>query len=479
MTVSVRDVVSKRRTRIVATLGPASRESAAIAALVRAGVDVFRLNFSHGTHDEHRVAFTRVRAAAEQAGRPIAVLADLCGPKIRVGHFPGGGIDLVAGQEVIVTTRDVPGSPKLIAATYPDLARDVRPGNRILMDDGLLELRVERATDTEIVCVVVVGGRLGDRKGINLPGVAVSAPALTEQDRDDASFALKLGVDYFALSFVRQGKDVTDLKSLLREEGAVVPIIAKIEKPEALANIDAILDAADGVMVARGDLGVEMPPEQVPIVQRDLVARARRSGKPVIVATQMLESMVHNPRPTRAEVSDVSGAVFSGADAVMLSAETAIGVYSAPAVAVMDRVAREVEARLATEGSFGNLTDDESSSPPLPVRKAVAKSTAQLSRDLQVRAIAVRTRNGRSAQIVAATRPAAPILALTTDQAVARRINLLWGVIPCSVSAADYNHPEDTARNLSRNLGLSGDGQYILLVGGFGKGHPAVTVLPI
>jgi pyruvate kinase len=408
------------------------------------------------------------------------VLADLCGPKMRVGHFAGGRAVLAAGERVTITTRPVEGGPGLVPSQYAALADDVRPGDRILCDDGMIELRVESVTGTEVACLVVSGGTLKDHKGMNLPGVSVSAPALTDKDRDDARFALELGVDYLALSFVRRPQDVADLQELVRGLGHGTPVIAKIEKPEALDAIDEILEAADGLMVARGDLGVELPPESVPIVQQDLVERARLAGKPVIVATQMLESMVEHPRPTRAEVSDVSHAVFSGADAVMLSAETAAGAWPVRAVEMMDRVARQVEGWQWLEGAFGSLTERQRERrPPLPLRLAVAQAVAHLSRDLRVRAIVVRTLAGTSAAVVSGTRPAAPVLALTKDPAVCRRLSLLWGVVPRLIDAFEFEHIFGVARHSARELGLAGPGECVLLLSGFGKGEPTVTVLPL
>jgi pyruvate kinase len=468
-----------RRTRIVATIGPASCEAAVLEQLVHAGVDVFRLNLSHGGHADHKVAYDRIRAAGQ--GSAIAVLADLCGPKIRVGRLAGGRITVQAGDMVRVTTRDVEGGAGLIPSGYEALARDVHPGDRILLDDGLLELRVESAADPDVTCQVIHGGVLLERKGMNLPGVNVSAPALTEKDRDDAHFALSLGVDFLALSFVRRPTDVEVLKNLIRVQGYKTPVIAKIEKREAVDALDEILDAADGIMVARGDLGVELPPETVPIIQRELVEKSRRKMKPVIVATQMLESMIDHPRPTRAEVSDVSHAVFSGADAVMLSAETAAGAYPVRAVEMMDRVARQVESYQWIEGGFRALTEgDATARGPIPARAAVARSTAQLARDLQVRAIAVRTRSGISAEVVSATRPAAPVLALTMDVGVMRRLNLLWGVIPCLIEPEEfYERPQAAARRLAREYGLAEPGSTLLLLAGFGKNEPMITVLPL
>ena len=467
-----------RRTKIVATVGPASRDPAMLEQLIAAGVNLFRLNLSHGTQDEHRTNYGHIRAAAAAAGQHVAVLADLCGPKIRVGRFPGGQILLTAGESLTVTTRDVPGGPGLIPSQYHDLARDVRPGDVILLDDGLLEMRVESTDGTDARCVVVAGGLLKDRKGMNLPGVAVSSPALTEKDRADALFAVGLGVDFIALSFVRRPWDVTDLKNLIAEAGASTPVIAKIEKPEAMDCIDEIIAEADGIMVARGDLGVEMPPETVPIVQRELVERCRLAFKPVIVATQMLEAMITSPRPTRAEVSDVSTAVFEGADAVMLSAETAAGAYPLRAVRMMDRVARHTEQFQWLDRGFRSLTEHDKDLPlPLPVRVAVARSTAQLSRDLAIRSIVVRSQRGTSATVVSATRPAAPILGLTMDPVVARRMALFWGVVPRLIDADEFGRPEEAARRHVVEMGLAEAGQNILLLSGFGKQEPKVTVL--
>jgi pyruvate kinase len=473
-------LLQRRRTKIVATVGPACREPAMLEALIRAGVNVFRLNLSHGDHAGHRANLANVRAAAEAAGEAVAVLADLCGPKIRVGRFADGRIILETGQKVTMTTRDVMGVPGLIPSQYAALAEDVRRGDRILLDDGMLELHVEDVAGSEIACTVTTGGVLKDRKGMNLPGVQVSAPALTDKDREDARFALDLGVDFLALSFVRRPRDVTDLKALIASAGAVTPVIAKIEKPEALDAIDEILEAADGLMVARGDLGVELAPEAVPIVQHDLVERCRRCNKPIIVATQMLESMIEHPRPTRAEVSDVSHAVFAGADAVMLSAETASGAYPVKAVEMMDRVARQVEGWQWIEGAFRSLSVAEREGPaPVPLREAVARSTAQLAHALRVRVVVVRTKHGTSAEVVAATRPAASIIALTMDPSVYRQMNLLWGVIPRLIDAAEFERPQGVARRHACELELAKKGQTILMLAGFGSGEPMITVLPV
>ena len=487
--------LKRRRTKIVATLGPASREPEVVRALIRAGADVFRLNFSHGTHEEHAETYRRLREAAEAEDHPVAVLGDLGGPKIRAGRFRDGGIDLVKGSYVTVTMRNVLGVPGLIPSRYDRLAADVRRGDRILLDDGLLELRVEAVEDTEISCLVVEGGRLKDRKGMNLPAVAISAPSLTEQDRTDAQFALRLGVDFLALSFVRRARDVLELRSLVEEAGSgSTGVIAKIEKPEALADIEAIVGASEGIMVARGDLGVELPPEDVPIAQSQLVDMARRSGKPVIVATQMLESMVTNARPTRAEVSDVSTAVRSGADAVMLSAETASGEHPLRAVEMMDRVARQAEGYMWARGGFSSLVpspgamtapppSDPEGAASIRLEDAVARATSQLSRDLMVRAIVVFTRSGWSAGMVAAARPQAPIIAISQVPGTRRRTNLLWGVVPTPGELGDPDRLHDEARRVARETGLAAPGEHILRVWGFHsepeRNVPTLSVLKV
>ena len=383
-----------RRTKIVATLGPSSDDADTIAQLIDAGVDVFRLNMSHGSQDGHRAVYETVRAEKPSGRRPTAILVDLSGPKIRVGRFPEGSIPLEQGEEVTITTRDVTGREGLIPSQYEELADDVDRGDRILLDDGNLEVEVLAVDGTEVQCRVRAGGRLKDHKGMNLPGVSLSTPSLTDKDRDDARFALDLGADFLAMSFVRRPEDILELRKLIDSEGCRASIIAKIETPQALDNIDGIIEAADGIMVARGDLGVELPPQRVPLVQSQLIDLARARAKPVIVATQMLESMVHQPRPTRAEVSDVALAVRSGADAVMLSAESAAGSYPVASVAMMDTIARETEAYLWQQGHFGGLASAEPVSPPLATEDALARSTAQLSRDLRVRGILVVSRSG-------------------------------------------------------------------------------------
>lgn len=472
-----------RRTRIVATLGPSSSDAETIGRLIEAGVNLFRLNMSHGTHQGHRLAFDRVRSAAEERGKPVAVLADLCGPKIRVGTFDGGSIELARGETVTVTTRDVAGAPGRIPSQYRQLHGDVKAGDRILLDDGNLELTVRGVDGSDIACEVVAGGRLSDHKGMNLPGVTVSAPSLTETDREDAQFALEMGVDFLALSFVRRGSDVEALRELISRSGNSAAIVAKIEKPEALEHIEDILRASDAIMVARGDLGVELPPQAVPTVQFQLVDMARAHRKPVIIATQMLESMIDHPRPTRAEVSDVATAVRAGADAVMLSAETASGRHPVAAVRMMDDIARQTEGYLWKQGAFGSLTRSVDAERPLPIEDALSESTAQLSRDLLVRAIVVVSLQGRSLAVMSSSRPSAPIIGVSPEPKASRAANLLWGVVPQSVDPDAIEDPHALARRIVVEGGLASPGDTVLLVRGFSsepaQNTPSVTIVTV
>ncbi len=477
-----RVMLKRRRTKIVATVGPASNSPEMLARLVAAGVDVFRLNFSHGTHELHGEAYARIREAAQQAGRHVAVLADLCGPKIRAGRFTGGFVELAQGSEVTITTREgVTGGPGLIPSEYEALGRDVKAEDRVLLDDGNLELRVLSTDGTDVKCLVVHGGKLKDRKGINLPGVAVSSPALTAKDRTDALFAARLGVDFLALSFVRSATDVRELKSLLSENQLHTPVISKIEKPEALVVISEIIEASDGVMVARGDLGVEMPAEEVPLIQQELVRLTRRLRKPVIVATQMLESMIENPRPTRAEVTDVASAAFGHTDAVMLSAETASGSYPVEAVATMDRVLRMVEGYSWKHRYFGKVSSIDGDEGYNKVISSVTRAASMLSSDLNVRAVVVPTRSGATARVLAAERSAAPMLVLTDDATVCRRLALSWGVTPELMSPEALKQPALTAREMVVKQELGQRGEHVLLVWDADPAHagaePTVSVL--
>jgi pyruvate kinase len=466
-------LLNRRRTKIVATLGPGSSSPERIEQLMEAGVDVFRMNMSHGDHATHRTVYGTVREIADRRNLPVAILSDLSGPKIRVGRFEGGSIELRNGEQVRVTAAAVRGTPGLIPSQYALLAQDVRPSSRILLDDGLLELRVEAVEDGDVTCTVVEGGILKDHKGMNLPDVAVSAPSLSEKDRDDVVFGLELGVDFFALSFVRGPDCVADLRSLI-PAGNHAQIIAKIEKPEALERIDEILELADGLMVARGDLGVELPPEIVPVAQRRLLAKAQAANKPVIVATQMLETMTERPTPTRAEASDVATAVFGGTDAVMLSAETATGRYPVRTVEIMNRIARRAELSQWEDERF--RTELPTADAPLGVALAAARAVAQLTRDLRIRCVVVLSETGATARVVAGTRPAAPVLAVTSNRATWRQMNLLWGVVPVFVDAGEADDLPALARRLATEFGLASAGDLIFGLAGLGGASPPATM---
>jgi pyruvate kinase len=414
-----------RRAKIVCTIGPASNTRERLSALIEAGMDCVRLNFSHGEHAHHAEVAHTVRELAAHAGRPVALLADLSGPKMRIGRFPGGPIELVKNAPFTLTTRDVPGDRNIVSITYKALPRDVNPGDPILLDDGLLKLRVERVEGDDIHCVVEIGGPLSNNKGLNMPGVQLSTPALTEKDKVDMYFAThELGVEYVALSFVRTAQDILDAKALARG----TPVIAKIEKPEAVENLAAILDAADGAMVARGDLGVELGSEKVPLVQKRIIREVNRRGKVVITATQMLDSMMRNPRPTRAEAADVANAVLDGTDAVMLSGETASGSYPVESVQMMDAIVRDVETAMFADGALSQY--DPTVEDAWEFANAGARAAALLSYQLPLKAVVTLTRDGRTAALLSGYRPRAPIVAITPSLAAARRLALLWGVIP-------------------------------------------------
>jgi len=420
----------QRRTKIVCTLGPASHTEERIEALLRAGMNVARLNFSHGTHDEHAATITRLRAVAARLDVPVAILQDLQGPKIRTGPLLGGApVSLQAGQEFLITTRPMAGTARAVSTTYSALPQDVRPGDRILLSDGAIALRVRSVAAVTITTEVVHGGTLGEHQGINLPGVNISAPALTEKDRGDLAFGLAQGVDSVALSFVRSAADVAEARRLLGELAPAdpvgappIPLIAKLEKPEAIAHLEEILHVADGVMVARGDLGVEMPLERVPLIQKHVIARANALGLVVITATQMLESMITSPRPTRAEASDVANAILDGTDAVMLSGETAVGAYPVEAVEVMSRIA------LATQDACAPGPQGETERNTLPA--AVASAAHTLAQQAHARLIVVFTRTGLSAHLISKERPSVPIIAFTPSEAVYRQLSLWWGITP-------------------------------------------------
>lgn len=460
-----------RRTKIVATIGPASSSPDMITRLINAGVDVARFNFSHGTLAEQRERIVAVKQAALAAGKLVATMADLQGPEIRIGTFPGGVVTLQAGQEFVLTTRPGRGDAGGVSVYYDGLPEDVRPGQTILLDDGNLILRVLAQSGEEVRCRVENSGVLKDRKKVNLPGVNVRLPALTAADREAIRLAVELDMDFIALSFVRSRDDVLEARRLVAEAGGRQSLVAKIECQLGVENFDEILAVADAVMVARGDMGVELPAEEVPLLQKSIIRRARAAGKPVITATQMLESMVHEPRPTRAEASDVANAIFDGTDAVMLSAETAAGDYPVEAVETMDRIARRVEASFPYESylerteAAGDVTD------------AVSQAACLVAASLGAKAILTPTSSGYTARMVARHRPRPPVVACTPSPGVARQLGLVFGVVPVVVPhGANSDEQMHNAIQAALSTGIVGPGDRVVITAGV-IGTPGTTDL--
>ena len=421
-------MMSQRKAKIVATIGPACETEQMLIRLIENGLDIARLNFSHGTHEEHLVKIKRIRQAAQKTGKEVAILQDLQGPKIRIGTFEDPPIQLRPGDLFTITTDDVPGNENIVSTTYQHLPKDVKPGDYILVNDGLIKLLVQQTTDRDVFCEVINGGSLYDRKGINLPGVKISEPSLTAKDRADLDFGLKHGVDYVALSFVRDAESLYEVKKIIGDRE--VPVIAKLEKPEALDNLDAIIAAADGVMVARGDLGVEISAARVPVVQKQIIEKALAAGKPVITATQMLDSMMVHPVPTRAEASDVANAIFDGSDAVMLSGETAFGKFPLESLRTMDTIIRESEAA----PSYFRLNPVKFwEDRQLNFSQSVCESAYYSSKEIKARWIVVFTETGSTARIMSNLRPETPILALTGNPGTLRHLQLFWGVQPALI----------------------------------------------
>jgi pyruvate kinase len=418
---------SLRRAKIVATLGPASSTEETFRQLVRAGLDVARLNFSHGSHEQKSELIAMVRKVAKEENKPICILADLQGPKIRTGalvdHKP---VLLVAGQHLTITPDQIEGTADRVSTVFTTLAENLKPGDQILLSDGLIELRVVEIKGVDVVTEIVNGGYLGEKKGINLPGVAIKVPSLTPKDEEDLVFAIKAGCDTIAVSFVQTADDVRYAKSRIAALGSDAWVIAKLEKPQAIDHLDSIVDAADGIMVARGDLGVEVPPEQVPAIQKYIIRKAAEYRKPVITATQMLESMIENPRPTRAEVSDVANAIYDGSDAVMLSAESAAGKYPVESVAMMAKIVVETEAQMRKEPP----TRYSGKRRSLNIPETICECMAHSAQDLDLAAIAIFTESGNTARLLSKYRPEAPIYALSPYENVVHRTMLLWGTYP-------------------------------------------------
>jgi pyruvate kinase len=458
-----------RRAKIVATLGPASSDAAMIAKLFKAGADVFRINMSHTTQDRMRVLVGMIRGVERDNGRPIGILVDLQGPKLRLGTFTGGQATVANGDSFVLDSNETAGDAKRAYLPHPEIFAAVEPGHALLIDDGKVRLTVTEADPSRMVTCVEVGGKLSDRKGVSLPDSTIAFSALTDKDRSDLEAALNAGIDWVALSFVQRPEDIAEAKKVTRGRAAVM---AKIEKPQAVHRLPEILEIADALMVARGDLGVEMPLEKVPAVQKQMTRMARNTGKPVVVATQMLESMIASPVPTRAEVSDVATAIFEGADAVMLSAESAAGKYPVEAVAMMDRIAHEVES----DDLYRSILDAQRASPEATGADAIADAARQIADTLDLAAVVCWTSSGSTALRVARERPRAPIVAVSPNIAAGRKLAVAWGV-HCVVTedARDVDDMVDRACRIAFREGFAKQGQRIITVAGVPFGTPGAT----
>ncbi|MFM2430485.1 MAG: hypothetical protein RLZZ511_1698 [Cyanobacteriota bacterium] len=468
---SMQPLYSRRKTKIVATIGPATSDPAVLRELILAGATTLRLNFSHGSYDDHLKNIRSIRQVANELNRPVAILQDLQGPKIRLGKFENGAIDLKKGDPFTLTSKQIPGTQTMSSITYEPLAQEVPEGATILLDDGKVEMKVDRVDKAagELHCTVVVGGILSNNKGVNFPGVYLSVKALTEKDREDLVFGLDQGVDWVALSFVRNPQDVIEIKELIASAGKSTPVIVKIEKHEAIEQMEEILSLSDGVMVARGDLGVELPAEDVPILQKRLIRTANRLGIPIITATQMLDSMVSNARPTRAEVSDIANAILDGTDAIMLSNETAVGKYPVQAVETMATIAMRIEQEPLEKD---NRTDSKS------ITNAISQAVGQIAQQLDASAIMTLTKTGATARNVSKYRPRTPILAVTPHMDVARQLQLVWGVKP--ILMLDLNNAWQTfqaAVGVAQERGLVSEGDVIIQTAGTLQGVAGSTDL--
>ena len=457
----------KGKTKIVCTLGPSTCVVDRLVQLIRAGMDVARLNFSHGSYDDHRIALHNLNEAMRQTGEQIALLQDLQGPKIRIGEFGAPSVQLTAGDTFTISTEPVVGTASEVSTSYTHLTSDVHSGDNILLDDGKLRLRVREVKQARVVCEVIVGGTLSGHKGINLPGSSVSAPSFTEKDLRDLEFGLMNGIDYVALSFVRSADDICELRKAIVQragEDRVLPIIAKIEKPQSIANIDAIISEADGIMVARGDLGVELPPEDVPLLQKMIIKKCNTAGKPVIIATQMLESMINSPTPTRAEASDVANAVVDGGDAVMLSGETSVGKFPLEAVQIMDRIIRKVESEHVgpvrlIDRALGGVESQHD---------ALGRAACVLAEQMNAAAIVAVTRSGETARVISHYRPRPQIIAITDSPGILRRLGLMWGVEGMVIEhlSDDSDKALQEIQEQLGNSGMVGRGEFVVLLAG-------------
>lgn len=461
--------LSMRKTKIVATIGPASATEKTIEAMILKGVDVVRLNFSHSTHEDHGAKINIIRRISAKLHKPIAILQDLGGPKIRIGAVPDPGVMLQPGNNFVLTSRNIPGDEQGVSVSYQNLPQEVKIGDRLLLADGLMELAVIAADGTDITCRIITGGLLTSHKGINLPTGTIRAPSLTDKDREDLLFGLKKDVDYVALSFVKTAADIRDVKDLIRREKKDIPVIAKIEKHEALENLDAIMAVADGIMVARGDLGVEIPPEEVPLIQKMIIRKANAAGKPVITATQMLRSMTTAPRPTRAEAADVVNAILDGTDAIMLSEETATGSFPLESVDFMHRLATAAEAGFSFDRYLA-LTPDKT------VSASVAQASCVLAAHLDAKAIVAHTQSGMTAKHISRFRPRQPIIALSANKNTIQKLTLFWGCLPQLIDPPkDTDDMIEKSAQYAKATGIVSAGDLVVITMGHPMGSTGTT----
>ena len=450
------------RAKLICTLGPSTRSEKTVMGLVKAGMNVARLNFSHDTHDEFKQRIASVRKISQKTGKPITILGDLCGPKIRIGDIEGGSFELKTGDELTITTRQIIGNPGIVSTTYPNLISDVEKGNRVLIDDGNIELIVENVKPNEVKTRVIYGGELKKHKGMNLPGVNISAPTISVKDFSDIEFSVKEGIDILALSFVRTAEDIVKAKKIISNYGSDIPVIAKIEKEEAVNNIEGIVHEAYGIMIARGDLGVEMAPECVPLIQKRIITICNKLGKPVITATQMLESMISNPRATRAETSDVANAIIDGSDAVMLSGETSIGKFPIKAAETAGRIIEDVEQEIGKGRSFVDFIPEEST-----VADAVTAAACRAAEILNAKVIVAYTQSGSTAMRLSKHRPKTRILAITPSEDIRRRIEIFWGIRSALIqNVVEIDEVASTAEEIVKKEGLGKKGDITVITFG-------------
>lgn len=464
-----------RKTKIICTIGPASDDPQILTALMKKGANVIRLNFSHGDHEEHGKRIALIKEIREAMGIPIAILLDTKGPEIRIGKFKDGQVRLVEGQEFVLTTEEIQGDENKVSVLFKGIANDVRKGSTILLDDGLVELVAEDVSDNKIHCRVINGGVLGSSKGVNIPGISTSLPAITPKDVEDIKFGISQGVDYIAASFVRKPSDVLAIREVLEEnKGTDIKVIAKIENQEGLENIDDIIKVSDGIMVARGDLGVEIPTEDVPVAQKSIIKKCIESSKPVITATQMLDSMIRNPRPTRAETSDVANAIYDGTDAIMLSGETAIGKYPMEALLTMAKIAERIENSIDYIGAFEKRIVGHEAT----VTNSISHATCSIAHDLHAKAIVTATRSGHTARMVSKYRPASHIIATTTNEATYRELSLVWGVWPfISPNMDNTDSMIEKSVEIATHTGIVNRGDVVVITAGVPVGISGSTNL--